>query len=200
MVLTSRASRVRAWLFAGLLGVVIALGLWGNSQPPSRSEDGPLQIPDPWGSAYTLEPGEVVGMGLAWLRVDGNRPAVIEAVRIEGGSGIEQLGALVAAPGRGFGGLDTKNWPPRHPDLKGIDLIPAVGATISPDVQHPGDGWELFVGLKPLGSGYSTTHGIVVDYRVDGKRYRARFPIEIAICNDPSVLRDGHCPFVSETG
>lgn len=124
------------------------------------------------------------------LRLNGDEPAVIDDVRIEGDPGLEQLGVKLAAPGRPIGTVQlTENWPPVDDELLPQKfIVVAIGQEIS---THD-DGLELLIGMKAAEKGYLEREGVTVDYTVGDRAYTAHLPISVFICTDKKYeRRDG---------
>jgi len=160
----------------------------------SRASDGPLVVPRAHLSIKTMRPGESFADGTEVLHLLGTSPAMIEKVYMVDANGFEDLGAVLAPPRRKIGAVGITTWPPSGRELAGVPLLPADGATITPDVANGGWGWELLLGMRPTQVGYLSRSAIQVDYRVGDDLFTSTFPAEFVVCNDERVLVEGQCP------
>lgn len=192
------------WMAVAVSVIVIATGgataIYALADDTStahsaRRTDGPLKVPRPHGGAVTLATGATFTDGFEILSLAGERDAVIDSISLVDSAGFELLGAEVASPDRKTGFVQfVHGWPPVAKELRGTELVPATGATITPTGSSDGAGWELFVGIRVTGDGLLTRTGLKIDYTVDGEKFTATFPAELVVCTDSSYEVNGNCP------
>lgn len=196
-VLRERRPRLTAGMLAsGVLAATLVAFSVGSgtsrSTADARIAGGPLEPPLSHGYADVMAHGRQFTDGFETLRLKGDEPAVIDAVRVVADPGLTQLGARVIGPDRRFASVQfDRHWPPRHPDLS--PSIEAVGAVIQPaSVEHMG--YELVIGLRMDGPGPHFRSAVEIDYTVAGVGYTVTYQAEITMCTSVDQLVDGLCP------
>jgi hypothetical protein len=127
----------------------------------------------------------VVSSGLDIVTVEGDKPAVIEAVEVLGLSGpIEFLGVHTMRLPRENGtfsgdyGFPPTAWPTKP--LSEQHMVP-VSATRTASGE-PEEALQLVIGVKVTGPGIARYRAVEVTYRVGGRRYREVFENPIYLC------------------
>jgi hypothetical protein len=164
-----------AWVLLALASVMLAAGCGG------RATGGPLA--DPFGFSESA-PKDVGKPMSTWftLRNRGHEPATIERVRLVDRDpalhllGVVTLPVAVIGGGSGF----VSGFPPPPMGSGRARPQPIAGAVVAPgDYAH---GTPLVVGIAASAPGIHSFRGVVLDYRVGGKKYRAVYGESAAIC------------------
>jgi hypothetical protein len=177
-----------------LLGVVASVLLVVALSPRNRPADGPVPAGPEHGFSVTRPTGTVLTDGFEVLYVEGEAPAVISDVELVNAEGFRLVGAMVAGADRKFDAVQlVDRWPPVADELDGVELVDAIGATLSPTSENE-RGWELFLGIEVTGEGLLIRDGVRVDYEVDGHLFTVELPAQLVVCTDASVEVRKQCP------
>lgn len=161
--------------------------------------DGPLDGPMGVGYGGPAAIGQVFSAGLADLSVEGDKPAVIESVRVLGLTGpIDFLGVrtrlLPSQEGNFLG--DNGFPPPKYPakPLSEQNVVPVV--TNFSEKGNPLDALQLLIGIKVTGPGIAKFRAVEVTYKVGDRRYREVYETFTYLCAPESVYPVGSptCP------
>jgi hypothetical protein len=110
------------------------------------------------------------------LQNHARRPAVVDAVRLSGASGLRLVDALIVPSGDSQTGYDNRL--PNRADVTESGghwnrRRPAVGFTLPPQTgENPKPAYNLVLGLRVTGSRHVTLRNVEVDYHVGGHHYR----------------------------
>jgi len=183
----------KRWVVAGaaILVMVAGISLWERAGD-GPSLDGPLALSGAHGGSISLAVGDKITDGDEMLRVTGDEAAVIDAVWMEGDSGLRLIDAMVVGPERRESYGVVRRWPLHR--VFGAIPQPAVGATIAPIPGEAPLAYELLLGIEVIEPGYLIRDAVVIDYHVGDRHYRWRQVAQLVVCTDRSMLVDGLCP------
>jgi hypothetical protein len=172
-------------VLAGIaLGVALLVG--GRDTPPPQSDvrdlpNGP--IVDRPEHGYVVDdsiPGYEFTDGLEDLRLDGDAPATIDAIEMDG-HGFEVVGALVAGPGINHIRQKFDHFPPRE-DFPG-SVQSATGAVLEPSGAGPGlMDYELLIGLRVTTDDVGVRQGLWLRYHIRDRYYSEHRNAQIVFC------------------
>lgn len=190
-------------LAALIIALVLAgaLSWWRLTGDADGLSRGPMVIPLEHGYSVSMPNGSTFTDGFEILRLEGDQPAVIEAVEIDGDEALELVGVKLAPPPRENAAVQLmEGWPPIHDALDESTFVDAVGATIQPKSSDP-MGYELLIGMKVNGEGFLVRDSVIVTYRIGEIRHQVIFPAVVAVCTGPEYeKRNGRCPFPDQAG
>lgn len=144
---------------------------------------GPVQVPDPNMSSFSVPVGHAFTDGMQVFQHEGDEPAVIESVRMVGADpGLELVGVMLADDSRTAGAVQyLDDWPPiNDPDLPAESVKP-LDTEIGP---LPASNAELLIGMKATREGRLVRKGIWIDYRIADEDYSVYFPSGVTVCTD----------------
>jgi hypothetical protein len=172
----------------------LVLGLGGTAVIYKRStgramhdfESGPVRTDSDTTTAIRAEVGEVVTFGGIVLENFSKRPAVLEAIRVEGSldPGISLVDVKVAGKDRGVGMVGADHgFPPAS--IRAEAFRPLAGAIVPPRQEDAEWGVEVLMAFRLNRPGQFGFHHALVDYRVGGKRHRIRVNDGFFVCGGP---------------
>lgn len=179
-----------------IAGLVLALG--GATVIYQRStgrafhdyDSGPVRTDSDTTTGIHAEVGEVVTFGGIVLDNHGNRPAVLESIRIDPplDPGMSLVEVKVAGKDRGIGmvGAD-RGFPP--PGIRAEAFRPLPGSIVPPRQEDEEWGVEVLMGFRLNKPGQFGFHHALVDYRIGEKRHRIRVNDGFVICGGPDYPR-----------
>jgi hypothetical protein len=178
-------------ILMGLVGTLHWLGfLWpapGPLAPP----------PGRVGSGGLFDVGERFSYGLLFLSNRGPEPAVILRVTLARVTpGLELIG-MYSVPAESDHPLAhvglVRAYPPDGESRKGQEW-PGPTRPVPGAVVPPGKSQEVVMGFRMTRPGVGGFRGIVVDYRVGWRRFRAYFDDSVVACVPPSSFTLDTCP------
>jgi hypothetical protein len=177
-----------------LVIAVVVLSLGGAALIYRRStgvamhdaDHGPVRTESDTTTSMRVEVGEVVTFGGIVLENFGQRPAVLEDIRIDPplDSGMTLVDVRVAGSDRGIGMVGTDGgFPPSG--MPSAAIHPLAGAVVPPE--QGGDRWgvEVLMGFRLNRPGQFGFNHALVDYRIGGKRHRIRVDDGFVLCGGP---------------
>lgn len=172
----------------------VAVGLaWAARGSDARAE-GPLAYE--WATdtfGHFGEPGTDFSFGWAGLRNSGQEPAIVDAIKLGDGQGIELVAGYAVLQNDNPNAItDIPGFPP--PGWEGVPLTPVGGFAVPPFDGVP-NGMTDFMLLLHLAvadeAGAHSFLGITVDYHVGEVRYRITYPYGLRVCVPAEAYQ--HC-------
>ena len=172
-------------------GLVLRSGSDARDGPVSAGEDGFI-------FGHRLAVGEAFSVGHVLLANEGERPAVVERVRVVGVAGpLEVLGIRARhLPDEGQPGMFAGDYgfPPTSFPTKGLgdaNVVPVSKARTPAGT--PEERLELVIGVRAAEPGVVRARGVEVTYRVGGDRYTEVYDTPIYLCAPAAQYRE-ECP------
>lgn len=155
------------------------------------------------GWSHTAKTGSTFADGWELLSLDPDEVpdgtvAVIEDIRFVGDEGLQLGDVLIAPPPRPIAQTNLiRHWPPRQKgSFDASTLVPAEGATVGVGGEQGAlDTWELLMEITVEDEGVLRRTGVVIDYRIDEKRYSVELPAYLTVCTSRKYHVQGSCPF-----
>lgn len=171
------------------------LGPGGSGIAVSGEDPGPLTAGDATVVGAKQQPGDLITFGHVAVFNTGRATAVLDHVGFEPPlpDNLQLLGIQVASdPDREIhtiGAVD--GYPPMYPEIG--RLHPLRGAKVFSESTPEGDrGVPLIMGFRFEGGDVASFRYVYVDYRVNGRKYRAKLDKTFIVCS-ATAYPDG-CP------
>jgi hypothetical protein len=170
-------------LAAALVAVATTTAVYvSHREDGARRSGGPLACGDCGRTAYgiPMRLGQPASFGILTLQNTGLRPAILEAIHLlDADPALDVIDMLVVEPDGSSPliAVDT-GLPPPSP---GGTTFRVAGYAVAPS-SGPPDFVQVLIVATIRKRGMAGGRGLAVDYRVNGRRYRAVYPYSIWLC------------------